>query len=172
MNETLRELDAIRKSLGLDDYDAKARIPMIINGKFVDDPKPVKPKRKAPPLVKPPVRKRKPIRQAVIKRGKLDRAAQAKLTRKPGNKINPKSTLTPAEWLDSGRWVGVISSNVRKIRYDKKRYDLYIGFLNGSIYKYPGVDRSLARRIFQSASLGKAVWRIFRWPGRAYQRVS
>ena len=107
----------------------------------------------------------------VIVGGKVDREAQAKLTRKPGSKVNPKSTLTPAEWLDSGRWVGVVSSNVKKIRWDKKRYDLYVGFLNGSIYKYPGVDRGLARSMYQSASMGKAVWRLFRWPGRPYQRV-
>lgn len=170
MNETLRELENIRKSLGLNDYDAKARIPTIIDSKPVADPKPVKPRRK-PPQRKPPVKKRKPIRQAVIKRGKVDRAAQAKLTRKPNSRINPKSTLTPREWLERNVWVGVESSNVRAIKYSKSRYELYVRFRDGSEYKYSGVDKLMARQMFDSTSKGKWVWRRLRRANRPYQRI-
>lgn len=172
MNESpLALLESLQKSFA--DYQTKARIPMIINNSPIINPGPTTPaKPKKKPGKKPITKKRKPVRRTpIIQRGKINRVNQAAVTRKPNSRINPKSTITPKQWLDANVWVGVISSNVKAIRYNKNRYELYVRFKNGSEYKYPGVDKLMARQMFDSSSKGKFIWRRFRRPNRPYQRI-
>lgn len=174
MESYLDLLDQINADLGIATKAAKKpapaplkRTPLI----FGDAPPPSK--RKPAKKTSPPKKGKKPIHRTpiVTRGGKIDRQAQARLTRKPNSKINPKSSITPREWLSRNVWVGVVSSNVKKIRYDAKRYELHVGFLNGSEYKYTGIDRLFARQMFDSASKGRFVWRRLRRKGRPYQRL-
>lgn len=68
-----------------------------------------------------------------------------------------------ADWIASGKWARVSSSNVKAIKYDKGSQNLYVTFLakgnqSESIYVYYGIDQNTARKMYQAASMGKFVW--------------
>lgn len=91
-----------------------------------------------------------------------------------GKNKNPKvkGRLNADSWLDTGKWVNVKSSNVSAIAYNSDTEQLFVEFGVGnkpkSYYMYPGVNRGMAKRFFNSPSFGKAIWKMFRWPGRPY----
>ena len=68
----------------------------------------------------------------------------------------------PNDFVTSGKWVRVSSSNVASIRYDNDNHVMWVRFLNGQIYYYSDVLPSIARRFFMSASKGKFIWALRR----------
>ncbi len=62
----------------------------------------------------------------------------------------------------------VQSSNVSALRKDEK--DLYIRFLNGSVYVYYNCS-DIYDLIINSNSKGHAVWRYLRWAKKPYNKV-
>lgn len=61
-------------------------------------------------------------------------------------------------WSEGGDWAVVSSSNVKAIRYDLEARDLYVQFLDGSVYRYKQVAPDKARRMYEAKSMGKFVW--------------
>lgn len=64
-------------------------------------------------------------------------------------------------WLEGNYWIGVYSTNLKSIRYNKKREELYIEFLSKKntredgpafIYRYP--PENIARDLFNARSKG------------------
>ncbi len=76
----------------------------------------------------------------------------AKIKTKHGN-----MKLDATTWLDQGMWAEVISSNVKRIWYDRDTKDLFVEFLDKSLYQYPHVAESEARDFFNCKSLGQFV---------------
>lgn len=66
------------------------------------------------------------------------------------------------EFVTSGRWVLVKSSNVKRIMYDRHQQRLVVEFLNGGVYEYLGVARRIAREMYTASSMGRYVWRRLR----------
>lgn len=56
----------------------------------------------------------------------------------------------------------VVSSNVAAVGYKESANELYISFLNGSVYVYRGVDASVHTQLLAAPSKGKFVWREIR----------
>jgi hypothetical protein len=101
---------------------------------------------------------------------KLKRIAKG-ITRKAGI-IGPSGPMVDKrhrydsdDWLEDhdGKWVRVHSSNVQSIMYDVDDKALYVQFLpkskkaKSSMYAYWGVHSSVAKAMFDAASVGKFV---------------
>lgn len=70
--------------------------------------------------------------------------------------------LTAEQWADEGLWVMVESSNVSSIFYAKDSHHLFVGFRDGSIYKYDAVPLNVALDMFNASSMGKFIWQRLR----------
>ena len=71
--------------------------------------------------------------------------------------------LTEETWIESGGdWVSVISSNVKAIRYEKDKLNLYIQFTSGRQYVYYRTTDFLAKQAFVASSAGQHVWAMRR----------
>lgn len=84
---------------------------------------------------------------------------------KTPQRIDRRSGIDNADdWVKSGKWVLVKSSNVRAIRYDRPSQRLWVRFLRGKHreYHYNGIPTKTAKLMFYAASVGKFVWRIRR----------
>lgn len=75
------------------------------------------------------------------------------------------------EWIGSGAWVDVDSSNVHGIKYDKKSRTLFVQFNDLSIYKYANVPIATAKGLFEAPSVGSAHWTLIRRPGYRYEKI-
>ena len=75
-------------------------------------------------------------------------------------KIDKRHRLEADDWVDSGRWVRVSSSNVSAIMFDKLRERIYVEFLPskkfpaGSVYFYLSCPAQLAKDLFNAGSIG------------------
>lgn len=79
------------------------------------------------------------------------------LGKEPEN-IDFRSGIDSAEeFVTSGRWTLVKSSNVRRIMYDRGQQRLLVEFKNGSVYQYNGVPKRIAKDMFTASSLGRYV---------------
>jgi len=65
----------------------------------------------------------------------------------------------------------VVSSNVEAIGYNDETEDLYIAFLDGSVYKYFGVDNGTWMLFVAAPSKGKFVWSTIKANGYPYQKI-
>lgn len=105
--------------------------------------------------------------------------AQRKTTRKPkltpkkppgfltsanpeSSRVDQRHRLGSEQWIDSGRWVNVKSSNVGSIRYEKDISALVVQFLDGAIYRYEQVPHKVAQDMFNTSSMGRFVWQRLR----------
>lgn len=52
----------------------------------------------------------------------------------------------------------VQSSNIDWIGYDEKSEELYVGFLNGSVYVYYDVPDDIFKGFMQAGSKGRYLW--------------
>ena len=86
--------------------------------------------------------------------------------------IEPKrrfrQTARAKQYLGKLGYKTVNSSNVSALRHDG--INLWIRFLNGSVYLYPG-SAELFDKIMQSMSKGRAVWNYIRRANVPYQKV-
>lgn len=62
------------------------------------------------------------------------------------------------EFLNEGKWLAVVSSNVDLIRYDYEEEVLYVQFKNGAMYSYRTVSYKEALDFAQAPSKGGWVW--------------
>ena len=70
-----------------------------------------------------------------------------------GFRIN-KTNYTADQWVKDNDWVGVKSSNVSAIKYDRVRKELYVSFNSGGSGYYTGVPVLTARDMFNASSVG------------------
>lgn len=61
-----------------------------------------------------------------------------------------------SDFVESGEWTSVTSSNVAEALYDREREKLSIRFVNGRVYHYVGVPPSMAEGFDRAPS--KGVW--------------
>lgn len=73
----------------------------------------------------------------------------------PAPKVDQRHRIGVDEWLQSGKWVRVKSSNVGGISYDVHNNTLFVEFLNGGTYAYYQVPPQTAKEMFMSTSMGK-----------------
>lgn len=88
-------------------------------------------------------------------------------TPKEAPNVDKRAKLDADGWMDSGRWVGVKSSNVAGIRYNRPMKRLYVEFKGkkgspDSVYQYDGVPPQTARAMFGTGSMGSFVWKRLR----------
>jgi len=91
------------------------------------------------------------------------------VTGKPSQKARPTSTVPnlgfrPGFVTDykGAEMTPVVSSNVAAVGYNPEEFELYISFLNGSLYEYYGVAEEVYKRMLGAPSKGKFVWRYIR----------
>ena len=90
----------------------------------------------------------------------------------PGPKIDRRFRGGSLDWIESGRWANVKSSNVKAIRYDRARKHLYVRFIGGNAeYRYYGVLRQTAEAMWRAASQGKFVWHVLRKKGYVFEKI-
>lgn len=62
---------------------------------------------------------------------------------------------TPLEWVMSGVWLIIISSNVAAIRYDNENQELYVQMSKGGrTYIYVNVSENAAKDMYSVSSMG------------------
>lgn len=67
------------------------------------------------------------------------------------------------EWVDSGQWAHVNSSNVASIKYEYLTRHLHVMFKKGHReYIYSGVSPDAAKSMYYAASMGKHVHRMLK----------
>lgn len=76
---------------------------------------------------------------------------------RPAPKVH--TDRTAEEWIEGGWPVGVSSSWVTAIRYDRERLELFVGFKDGVTCKYLDVDEITAQDMFNASSMGVFVHR-------------
>ena len=109
-------------------------------------------------------------RIAVIQSGKIAKRGKAKATTAPGSKVDKRHQIGASDWVNSGKWVRVKSSNVAGISYHRKKHALSVEFIGGAVYLYRDVAVNVAREMFNASSVGKFVHR--RLKGKyAYARI-
>jgi hypothetical protein len=79
-----------------------------------------------------------------------------------GQKVWKQHKTTAAEWAKKGEWVRVKSSNVKAISYDYLKHIMKVRFKSNAEYHYYHCPVGLARSFFNSASMGRFVWKIRR----------
>ncbi len=98
-------------------------------------------------------------------------------------RIDLRSRISDSdEWLKSGEWVLVRSSNVNAIRYDYVNGWLYVEFggkpkkgggtTELGTYVYYGVPPDVAKWMFESPSLGKYVHQVLKHDRYRYSKIS
>ncbi len=98
-------------------------------------------------------------------------------------KIDPHSRISDSdEWINSGEWVLVRSSNVNAIRYDYVNRWLYVEFggkpnkRGGTselgTYVYYGVPPEVAKWMFEAQSMGKYVHQVLKKDRYRYSKIS
>lgn len=81
-------------------------------------------------------------------------------SKNPPPKINRMFVIegvnsTPDEWMKSGSWVIVESSNVSAIRYDIEKNELYVQYSKkGKTYIYEAVSEQAAKDMYSVNSMG------------------
>lgn len=70
--------------------------------------------------------------------------------------------LPNEDWLESGTWLYMASSNVHAIRYMHDTETLEVEFKSGHFYQYYGVDPKTASDFTTTASPGRFVWNRLR----------
>lgn len=66
----------------------------------------------------------------------------------------------------------VQSSNIEWVGYDDKKQDMYVGFLNGSVYRYYNVPKNVFDGLLNAGSHGRYFWvKIRRNNAYEYKRV-
>lgn len=65
----------------------------------------------------------------------------------------------------------VKSSNIDWVAYDDSKENLYIGFLNGSVYKYFNVPKKLFDEMLTAGSKGRYFWAKIRRQPIEYERI-
>ena len=75
-----------------------------------------------------------------------------------------------SDWIENGHWVFTSSSNVLRIKYDKKDSNLYVGFRSALLYVYLGVKPITAQNFFNCNSLGSYVWQVLE-PNHSYHPI-
>ncbi len=60
------------------------------------------------------------------------------------------------DFITSGEWTSVVSSNVSEAMYDADREQLSIRFHSGRVYHYVGVPASMAAEFIRAPS--KGIW--------------
>ena len=79
------------------------------------------------------------------------------------SRIDSRVKLSGAdEWVATGKWARVKSTNVRYIKYDKKEKILSVQFKNGMVYPYKQVPVRTAKDMYNASSMGRYVWRRLR----------
>jgi|WetSurMetagenome_2_1015567.scaffolds.fasta_scaffold577308_1 hypothetical protein len=58
--------------------------------------------------------------------------------------------------------IHVSSSNIDSVGYDLQNHDVYVKFLNGSVYKYIGVEQHEYESLLHAASVGSYLNRYFK----------
>lgn len=112
-----------------------------------------------------------------IKEGRSVRGAQRKLAQtSPGLRVKKVHHIGSKEWVDNGQWVGVVSSNVKRISYTKDTPRegsgiLFVEFKNAAVYAYYEVSPDVAKGMFAASSQGKYVWKRLRGQFR-YRRIA
>jgi len=66
--------------------------------------------------------------------------------------------------------IQVSSSNIESVGYDETNLDVYVKFLNGSIYKYIGVPQHEFENLRDAASVGSYLNRYYK-NVYSYERV-
>ena len=66
------------------------------------------------------------------------------------------------DWIDSGEWIRVKSSNVAKIMFERSAKKLWVEFKGGSTYFYQPISVRQAKDFFGTPSFGKHIWRMRR----------
>lgn len=74
------------------------------------------------------------------------------------------------EWIDKGVWVGVKSSNVAKIMYDKEMRRLHVEFNSGGVGWYENVSESVAKSMFDAPSIGKYLDKVLKKGGYTWKK--
>lgn len=108
-------------------------------------------------------------------------------TYKRTNLVPPRIDLSSPvldsdEWLKSGEWAVVKSSNVHAIRYDYPHRWLLVEFggkpakgggtTSQDVYIYYGVPPEVAKRMFESHSMGKFVHQVLKKDRYRFARLS
>ena len=91
--------------------------------------------------------------------GKTIPRGRAQATTQSQSKVDKRHQIGSTDWVNTGKWVRVKSSNVAGIAYHRKNKNMYVEFLNGAVYEYKGVAVDTARAMFNSGSMGKFVHR-------------
>jgi hypothetical protein len=75
---------------------------------------------------------------------------------KTPEKVDFRSQVdTAEEFVTSGKWVLVKSSNLQRIVYNRHQQELRVEFKSGAIYRYDGVPRRIAKEMFTASSMGR-----------------
>ncbi len=77
-------------------------------------------------------------------------------------KVDKRHRMDSEDWIKSGKWVKVKSSNVAEICYEKSTKRLHVKFLGGQQGYYNQVPPRIAEAMYNSSSMGKFVWRRLR----------
>lgn len=100
-------------------------------------------------------------RVVTITDNKISKKGEKKAVAATAPKIDKRSLLQVEEWIKSGKWVRVKSSNVRAIQWDGDNRQLNVEFLDGKKYWY-SVSVVKAKEMFGCSSMGKMVWQFRR----------
>lgn len=92
---------------------------------------------------------------------------KARAREKQAPKVDKRHGIGSQEWVMSGRWVHVKSSNVEGIKFDYKNQNFFVEFQGkgrhpNAVYIYYNVPTRVAKDMFNAASMGKFVWRKLR----------
>ena len=97
-------------------------------------------------------------RIVTISDNRTDTRGQKKAVKAVAPKINKTFRGTVEDWVRTGDWIKVKSSNVAAIRFLRVNKELYVRFKDGSEYRYSGVSTHTAKDMYGCASMGKFVW--------------
>lgn len=75
---------------------------------------------------------------------------------KTPEKVDFRSGVDSAEeFVTSGKWTLVKSSNLRRIVYSRSIQELRVEFKSGALYRYDGVPKRIAKEMFTASSMGR-----------------
>ena len=77
-------------------------------------------------------------------------------------RVNKTYKGTVEDWIESGNWIRVKSSNVAKIMYDKQAKKMWVEFKGGDVYHYTPVSVRQAKDFYGAPSMGRYVWKMRR----------
>lgn len=77
---------------------------------------------------------------------------------RPAPRVDQRYGLNAETWAGSGTWVGVKSTDVGAIMYDRKKAELFVEFRkSGNIYYYANVPPQVAIDMYNTNSMGRFV---------------